>query len=610
MAKSGSLLKIFQEKILSSQAGMWVAIGVLIGIGAGVGSLILYNLIRVISYLLLTGISGFAPPLPGGEGGSSTYLLGQYNRYLIPVSTTLGGFFSGYMVYKLSPGVERLGINSAINAFHNLTYRIKSRTPVVKLAASAVSIGSGGSAGRDGPVALITAVFGSLLADLFRLDDHDRRIVLASGIGAGIGSIFMAPIGGAIMSTEILYRRDFEVEALIPAITASMVGYAIFGLQFHYSTLFITDSHQFFFLNPQAILIYAMIGILAGLGSRFYIWTFDSIHLLFLRMKLLPAYVKPAIGGLLVGLIALFFPQILGLSYGWVQLMLSGNFSFLNGLSLAPLYVLGVLFFAKILATSFTIDSGGSGGVFAPSIVTGAFLGGFVGIALQSVFPSLSLAEVIVVTMIAFFAGSAKTPVSMLIMGTEMAGGLDLFLPLMIAVSIAYFVSGKRSSIYNAQVMNRFHSPAHMYEYKDEIAGKIAVTDAMRKDYLVSSPDESVGNVAYELRTQKRMGVVVMNAGVLEGYITIGAIRARHAYLKEKISSLVVKKPLTMYASGTILDAIPNLPSDPEESIVVIDRQTGDIAGTLGFQEISDAYEKAFKEQKIARMRNTRLESQ
>lgn len=602
MSMLDSSLKFFRERVLSSQAGMWVAIGVLIGVGAGVGSLVLYNLIRIISHFLLTGVSGFTLPLPGGEGGAAGYIPTQYNKYLIPISTTLGGFLSGYMVYKLSPGSERLGINSAINAFHNLTYRIRGRTPVVKLAASAVAIGSGGSAGRDGPVALITAAFGSILADIFKLDDHDRRIVLASGIGAGIGSIFMAPIGGAIMSTEILYRRDFEVEALIPAITASMVGYAIFGLQFHYSTLFLTDSRQFLYLNASAILVYALIGVLAGLGGRFYIWTFDSIHLLFLRMKRLPAYVKPAIGGLLVGLIAIFFPQILGLSYGWVQLMLDGNLSFLNSFAFAPLYILGLLFFAKILATSFTIDSGGSGGVFAPSIVTGAFLGGFLGIAFQTVFPSVSLPEVIVVTMIAFFAASAKTPVSMLIMGTEMAGGLYLFLPLMIAVTISYFVSGKRTSIYNAQVTNRFHSPAHMFEYDHDIAEKITIRNAMRTNYLVSSPEESIGDVTFKLRTQKRMGAVIMDGGVLQGYITKGAIRAKNAYLREKISSLIVKKPITMSAGGSVLDAIPKLPEDPEESIVILDETNGDVVGTLGFAEIADAYEKAFKKLKIARM--------
>lgn len=599
-----SLYKLFQEKILSSQAGMWVAIGALIGVGAGVGSLILYNLIRLFSYAFLTGIAGFTPPLPVSEGGSTSYSLGTYDRFFIPISTTLGGFISGYIVYKLSPGSERLGINSAINAFHNLTYRIKNRTPAVKLAASAVAIGSGGSAGRDGPVSMITAVFGSLLADLFKLDDHDRRIVLASGIGAGIGSIFMAPIGGAILSTEILYKRDFEVEALIPAITASLVGYAIFGFQFHYSSLFLTSSSLFLFSNASALIVYALAGLLAGLGGRFYIWLFDAIHLVFLKMKGVPAYVKPAIGGLLVGLIALFFPEVLGLSYGWVQLLLnpSGNLTFLSSYGLAPLYILGILFFTKILATSFTIDSGGSGGVFAPSIVTGAFLGGFLGLLLHSLFPYVALAEVIVVTMIAFFAASAKTPVSMLIMGTEMAGGLDLFLPLMVAVAIAYFVAGKRTSIYNAQVINRFHSPAHMFEYDQELTSRIPIRDAMRENYMVTTPDESVREVAFKLRTQKMAGAVIMEGSTLFGYVTMGTIRSRSSHPEENVSSLISKKPMFMNSSGNLREAIDLLPPDPEESIIIEDSTSGDVVGTLGFREVADAYEKAFKARKIERM--------
>lgn len=296
-----SFFEQFQRKVLSSQAGMWVALGVLIGISAGVGSLLLYNGIRLFSYILLQGISGLKLPLPGGEGGSLAFTMGSYNRFLIPLSTTIGGFVSGFLVYKLIPGNEGLGLNSAIRDFHNLSARISNRTPAVKLLASAVNIGAGGSAGRDGPVALISAVFGSFLANKFRLDDHDRRILMASAIGAGIGSIFMAPIGGAIMSTEILYRRDFEVEALIPAIVASVVGYAIFGFQFHYQPLFTTVASTFLFADFRSILIYLAIGLIAGLGGRFYVTVFDAVHLAFLRMRRLPVYVKPTIGGLIVG---------------------------------------------------------------------------------------------------------------------------------------------------------------------------------------------------------------------------------------------------------------------------------------------------------------------
>lgn len=596
MSLFSTLYHFIQKKMLSTQAGMWVAFGVLIGVAAGGGSLILYDLIRLITHYLLFFLTGFNPPLPGAEGGTGVYNLQISDRILIPVSTTIGGFVSGYMVYKLAPGTEGLGINAAINAFHNLSVKLKNRTPAVKLVSSAVIIGSGGSAGRDGPIAMISAVFGSFLANMFRLDDHDRRIVMASAIGAGFGSIFMAPIGGAIMSTEILYRKDFEVEALIPATIASVVGYAIFGYQFHYSELFSTAASSFIFVNAGSILVYAIIGLIAGLAGRFYVKFFDLVNLFFLRIRKLPIYVKPAIGGALVGILGMFYPEVLGLGYGWVQLILSGNLVY------TPLYVLLILFFAKIAATSFSIGSGGSGGVFAPSIVTGAFLGASVGILLNPYFPSVTVAEITIITMLSLFAGVSKTPVSMLVMGTEMAGGLDMFLPLMIAVSIAYFVSGTKTSVYSAQVLDRLHSPAHIFEYRDNIMDNLKISDTMQKDFISVSEDTELNVLSFLMKSKNRTGAVVMDDGKLVGYITREMVQQYITSPKLKISEIMREKPVTISDLKSVHDAINLHSSDPEKSIVVVDNSNGEIRGTIGFNEIADAYEKAFKEYKIRQM--------
>lgn len=595
MPKSAQLFIGFQRRVLSSQAGMWVALGVLIGVSAGVGSLLLYNGIRLFAYLLLQGISGLQLPLPGGEGGTLQFTIGSYNRLLIPISTTIGGFVSGFLVYKLVPGSEGLGINSAIRAFHNLSVKIRNRTPAVKLLASAVNIGAGGSAGRDGPVALISAVFGSYLSDAFHLDDHDRRILMASAIGAGIGSIFMAPIGGAIMSTEILYRRDFEVEALIPAIVASVVGYAIFGFQFHYQPLFTTVASTFLFADFRSIAIYLGIGLIAGIGGRFYVTVFDLVHLGFMRLRRLPVYVKPAIGGLVVGAVAIYYPEILGLGYGWVQLILAGNFEYM------PITALIILFFAKIVATSFSIGSGGAGGGFAPSIVTGAFLGAIFGLLLHPVFGFVTVDEVTIVTMIAFFAGVSKTPVSMLIMGTEMAGGLQLFLPLLIAIPVAYFVSGIRDSIYGEQVLNRLHSPAHLFEYKKEIVDSITVRDAMNTKYLEVTGNDELSKVLFQLRLKRFTGAVVSDDGGFEGYLSRNAIHQAGGYSHRKVSEIGLKSSGLIGTGQSIGDAIRILPRDSDENLIVRD-DNGHVVGTIGFGEIANAYEKSYRKAKFDHM--------
>ncbi|EQD45714.1 Chloride channel, voltage gated, partial [mine drainage metagenome] len=209
-------------KINAAYVGKWVFIGSLVGVIAGVGAIILYNLINVFGILILTRITGITLPRTYGP---TTYVLSLtlFQRLLIPISTVLGGLLSGFIVYRFAPEAEGHGTDAAIDAFHNKGGRIRRRIPVVKTVASAITIGSGGSAGREGPTAQIAAGFGSFVADAFGMDDHDRRIAMAAGIGAGIGSIFLAPLGGAILSTEILYRKDFEVEALIPSIIASFV---------------------------------------------------------------------------------------------------------------------------------------------------------------------------------------------------------------------------------------------------------------------------------------------------------------------------------------------------------------------------------------------------
>ncbi len=544
---------------------------------------------------MLTGVSGYAVPLPAGEGGSLTYSAGNYVRYLIPVSTTAGGLMAGILVYKLAPGTEGLGINSAINAFHNLKARIRNRTPAVKLVSSALVIGSGGSAGRDGPVALISAVFGSFLANLFHLNDHDRRIVMASGIGAGIGSIFMAPIGGAIMSTEILYRKDFEVEALIPATVASLVGYAIFGFQFHYVTLFSVPTNDFLFSNPLSIIVYASIGVVAGAASKFYVRLYDLIHLAFLRMRHIPIWVKPAIGGLLVGVIAMFYPEVLGLGYGFVQLILSGTLTL-------TLFALLLLFFAKILATSFSVGSGGAGGVFAPSIVTGAFLGAFLAGTLGHYLPFSPEQEIIIVTMLAFFAASAKTPISMLVMGTEMVGGLDMFLPLTIAITIAYFLSGGRDSLYGAQVMNKLHSPAHLYEYRQDIMHGIPVGDIMNRNFITCSKDSTIEEVLFRMKAHRARGIVVESTEGPQGYITMGQVELEYKFPRRRLRDIGIPETASISRTTPMDKVLSILPDDTQGAIIVLDRKGGKICGTVGFDEVADGYQEAYLEFKTRQM--------
>ena len=567
--------------------GKWVFIGALIGIIAGLGSIALYEGIKLVTHYMLFGITGFNPPVTGSDGGLPSYSIGHFDAFLIPVSTVLGGLVSGFLVYRFAPEAEGHGTDAAISAFHNNDGKIRRRIPAIKLVASAFTIGSGGSGGREGPTAQIAAGFGSFIADVFKMSDHDRRIAMAAGIGAGIGSIFMAPLGGALLSTEVLYRQDFEVEALIPSIVASIVGYSIFGYLFDYKPLFtIPDSSVLLgFSHPESLLIYLAVGILAGLGGILYVKTFYGIQALFKKFRRIPKMFRPAIGALIVGIIAIRFPQILGLGYGWIQQI------FYQNLELLPIWILLVLFLLKILATSLTIGSGGSGGVFAPGLVTGAFLGAAIGIVVHPFFPFLNVVEITIVAMISFFGGVSKAPISVLIMGTEMTGGFALFLPLMLATTVSYFVSGPKYSIYSAQVKNRAASPAHALEYEKPVMDEVLVEDAMQRNYPWVSPDDDLSVALNLLRTTKTKMVVVELAKNLQGTVSLENINPKADLKSIKVEEVMNRNPLTISSSENIHVALDTLIKSTTGKLVVVSPTDGKtVLGTIGLSEIADAY--------------------
>ena len=234
----------------------WLFISSLIGLVAGIGAIVFTLAIKLATQFFLGRLVGYLPPDPSGEGTASVMPLWAAARpWLLPVVTMVGGLLSGIIVFSLAPEAEGHGTDAAIAAFHQ-GKPIRARIPLVKLVASAITIGSGGSAGREGPSAQISAGFGSLLGNLLHLDTQDRRIAIATGIGAGIGAIFRAPLGGAVLAAEILYKHDLEVEALIPALIASIIGYSVFGAYFGWNPIFAGPCQSGLHLTCPAALLH------------------------------------------------------------------------------------------------------------------------------------------------------------------------------------------------------------------------------------------------------------------------------------------------------------------------------------------------------------------
>lgn len=535
----------------------WLFLSSLIGIVAGVGAIAFYAAIHFANTWLLGWVVGYLPPNPGGEGATTIMPFWNAARpWLLPVVTTLGGLVAGIIVFTWAPEAEGHGTDAAIKAFHEGT-TVRARIPLIKLVASAITIGSGGSAGREGPAAQISAGFGSILATLLKLDQQDRRIALATGVGAGIGAIFRAPLGGAILAAEILYKDDLEVEAIIPALIASIIGYSIFGAWSGWDPIFSTPKNLGFSSPPQ-LLYYVVLGVLCGLIGRLYSHGFYGITNIFHHIHV-PNWVKPGIGGLIVGCMGLVLPQAIGMGYGWVQVSMG------SGLLALPLWVLLLLPFAKILATGLTVGSGGSGGIFGPGMVIGGMVGAVVWRLSYHVLPGLPAtpAPFVIIAMMALFGGIAHAPLAIMLMVAEMTGNLSLLAPAMIAVSISSIIVGK-DSIYSSQVNTRADSPAHRLQLSFPLLSTLAVRQAFSPLELYFSPEQSVAQAELLLAKEVISGAPVVDEQMnLLGVLTLTDIqRVPIEQRSEKlVKDVLNSEVLTLSPDVTLDEALEELTS-------------------------------------------------
>ncbi|MBX6771063.1 MAG: chloride channel protein [Chloroflexi bacterium] len=448
----------------------WVGIAVLIGVVAGIGAIVFMEAIHLATLVFLGYGARYLPPAPAGEGAVGVMPIGR--PWALPFITGLGGLLSGLIVFRFAPEAEGHGTDAAIAAIHHHRGQIRARVPLVKVIASAITIGAGGSAGREGPTAQISAGFGSLLGDLLHLPDADRRIAVAVGIGAGIGAIFRAPLGGAVLAAEILYLHDLEVEALIPSLIASIVGYSIFGAVNGFQPIF-GDQTRFGYTQPVQLVYYAILGIVCGLVGILYARCFYGTSRLFQRLHL-PRTIKPALGGLAVGALGLVMPPVLSTGYGWVQIVMG------PGLLALPLWIVLLLPFAKILATSLSIGSSGSGGIFGPGMVIGAAVGASLWRLGYSILPGLPAepAPFVIVGMMALFGGIAHAPLAVMLMVAEMTGNLSLLAPAMLAVGLAYLIVGD-ATIYASQLGTRADAPSHRARWRFPLLASLTVAEAV-----------------------------------------------------------------------------------------------------------------------------------
>ncbi|MEJ2091694.1 MAG: chloride channel protein [Syntrophobacterales bacterium] len=495
----------------------WPLLSIVVGIVAGCGAILFEELLRHGLYFFLYIPVGFFEPARGSDQALVT-MLATRRSWLYLLIPALGGLVSSILVFLIAPEAEGDGTDAMIEAFHHKGGFVRKRVPFVKIVASAITIASGGSAGKEGPISQIGAGFGSILAGILKLKPGARRILVLAGAAGGLGAIFHAPLGAALFAPEVLYREtEFEFEAILPCIVSSIVASSIFDQWYGRTALFFPGPVNF---EVRELLPYTIFGVVCAVVGYFYVKVFYGTRDHFFKRLPIPRVLKPALGGLLLGAIAAVkFPQILDGGYGWIQMAMEGKIFW--GLLL-------LLAFMKIFGTSFTLTSGGSGGIFGPSVFMGAMLGGAFGYLGHQVAPGwiINPSSFVLVGIGGFFGGVAKVPIAAIIMACEMCGSYTLLVPLMVVTATSFLLL-RHTSLYEKQIINRLASPAHMGEFARGLLEDMQVHEAMDERPVTLVPETMPFDLLVKLVTNSQDAhFPVVNAeGKLTGILSINDVR-------------------------------------------------------------------------------------
>jgi CIC family chloride channel protein len=442
----------------------------LVGLVAGIlGSAFLWALEHV-QGILLEDLCGYIPLRAAGDLHHDLPPGTPFRWYLLALVPAVGGIICG-LVTRRAPETRGGGGDAAIEAFHYKQGEVPSRVLWVKPLASIATLGTGGSGGREGPTMQIGAAIGSVVGKYLALSARERRTLMVAGIAAGISAVFRTPLGAALLAIEVLYRDDFESEALIPAVLASVIAYSVALSVFGTQPLF--GNLPRFPFHPQQLPLYVLLALAIAAGATLFETTLSAARKGFANLRG-PEWLRPGIGGLGLGMFVVilmftFDPWVgnfhrgmgvLGGGYGAGQLAITGASWVAPGWTAVELLL--ALALAKILAVALTIGSGGSAGDFAPTVAIGGLIGGAFGGAARLLLadPSIQPGAFALVGMAAFYAGIANTPLAALVMVSEVAGSYDLLVPLMLTEGVA-MIALRKVNLYRSQPRTTKDSPVH-----------------------------------------------------------------------------------------------------------------------------------------------------
>ncbi|RJS74624.1 CBS domain-containing protein [Candidatus Bathyarchaeota archaeon] len=548
-------------------------LGAVAGIAGGLGAIVFRKMIAFNKWLF------FDLLLPN----ISTEVFGF--NYALIVIPALGGLIVGPIIMKFAPETKGHGVPEVMEAVALKGGRIRKRVALLKILVSSVTIGSGGSAGREGPIAQIGASIGSLLGEVFKLDSRDIRLLVVCGLSAGIAGTFNAPLGGALFGMEILYRGIGLFNA-VPVVLASVIGAAVASAYLGAKPSF--NASNLTFTNPSELIYYFVLGVVFGVLAVIWVKLFYLIEDGFAKLRV-PDHYKPALGGLMTGFLGMLMPTygIMGVGYEGVNQVLAGKI---------PLLLLLILGFSKMVATAFTIGSGGSGGIFAPSLYIGSMFGGALGLIFHQISPEVvtqpftySLAG-----MAALFAGAAQAPLNVMIMIPEMSDDYSLLPPLMVSSTTSFIVAWlflRGSSIYTLKLERR---GVKLRMGRAFILESIKVEEVMSREVTPVRAEMPLSALELLMEETRYHGFPVVERNRLIGIVTFRDIVKvpREERDKVKVKDILTKKLVVTYPDETVQEALDKMYRENVGRLPVVDRSNPHrLVGIITRSDIIRAYE-------------------
>lgn len=503
----------------------------------------------------------------------------------------LGGLVVGLIIYRLTKAPETAGqgTDNMIRAFHNEGGVVRRRVAPVKFFTSIITLATGGSAGYEGPVTQIGSGVASTICGFFKMPQNLRGLFTLAGTAAGLGAIFKAPLAGALTSVEVIYREDFESNAFATSIVSSVVAFTVYIACVGTAPV-IAGVPAFPLTNGVELLACAALGVLCFPFSYLYVRCYSESETRFARWKA-PNWIKPAVGGVFVGVIVLAFPQVAGGGFEFIGEVMKGLVPHtLCGVAL----LLGIAL-AKIVATALTVGSGGSGGVFGPSLFIGGVLGAMFAGVCELVMPGVirNPEMFILVGMAAFFAGAAKAPIAGVVMVCEMTGSYSL-LPGLLIAAVMHIAFSRPWSIYKSQVLNKFASPAHRGDMDQDVLRITTVGDVVEHcEMKVLRAEDSLSDVLKDIEVN--YVYPVYDQGRYIGLLDMSVVKTAYISTPDLIQHLLisdctVKAP--MLTDSTDLHTALRIFVQSRISELCVKNANGEVVGTLSHDAIFKAYDR------------------